>query len=97
MVSSLQSWQRVTATQEGPKRTARNHTKESIENVGIPYVFQWPPASKQCTPGNGSRASCEILWLLENLENHWKKHGFQHPELAARNSKHSVFPPGHSW
>ena len=33
MVSSLQSWQRVTATQEGPKRTARNHTRNPLKTL----------------------------------------------------------------
>ena len=33
MVSSLQSWQRVTATQEGPKRTARNHTRIPLKTL----------------------------------------------------------------
>ena len=33
MVSRLQGWQRVPATQEGPKRTARNHARILLKTL----------------------------------------------------------------
>ena len=47
MVSSLQSWQRVTATQEGPKRTARNHARNPLETLEF-LMFSDGPQPVNC-------------------------------------------------
>ena len=52
MVFSLQSWQRVTATQEGPKRTARNHARNPLKTLEFLMFSDGPQPVK--------RASLEI-------------------------------------
>ena len=47
MVPSLQSWQRVTATQEGPKRTARNHARNPLKTLEI-LMFSDGPQPVSC-------------------------------------------------
>ena len=41
--------------------------------------------------GAAGQEKQQILCLLENLRNPWKKYDFQHPELAARNSNPGRF------
>ena len=49
---------------------------ETLENVVFLHRSLWIPVG----------AAQEILWFMGNLRNPWKKYGFHHPELAARNS-----------
>ena len=60
MVSSLQSWQRVTATQDGPKRTARNHARNPLKTSEF-LMFSDGPQPKMMYAWK-----C-ILRLVQNL------------------------------
>ena len=74
MVSRLQSWPRVPATQEGPKRTARNHTRNPLETLEF-LMFSdgsQPQNSVRLEMDLAPRAKSYGYWkTLKSLEKTW--------------------------
>jgi len=64
IVSSFQIWQRVPATKEGPKRTARSHARNPLETLEFLMFSAGPQPVKRASLGIplAPHAKSYVLW-----------------------------------
>ena len=71
MVFSLQSWQRVTATQGGSQRTVTNHARIPLETLGFLMFSAGPQPENGVSLEMPLAPRAKSYGLLKTLENHW--------------------------